>query len=69
MVKDAAEKEIMFHDELNNHMGQGNFHRQRPFHATIHVTSQEGLKKIFTDLSRCLTSIIISVHQEFRVLN
>ncbi len=45
MVKDAAEKEIMFHDELNNHMGQGNFHRQRPFHATIHVTSQEGLKK------------------------
>lgn len=47
MVKDAAEKEILFHDELNNHMGQGNFHRQRPFHATIHVTSQEGLKNLY----------------------
>ncbi|MGN7283640.1 PolC-type DNA polymerase III [Shouchella rhizosphaerae] len=47
MVKDAAEKEIVYHDELNNHMGQGNFHRQRPFHCTLLVTSQTGLKNLY----------------------
>ncbi|MBM7837683.1 DNA polymerase-3 subunit alpha (Gram-positive type) [Alkalihalobacillus xiaoxiensis] len=47
MVKDASEREIVYHDELNNHMGQGNFHRQRPFHATILVTSQVGLKNLY----------------------
>ncbi|WP_059105201.1 PolC-type DNA polymerase III [Shouchella shacheensis] len=47
MVKDVTGKEILFHDELNDHMGQGNFHRQRPSHCTILVTSQEGLKNLY----------------------
>ena len=47
MVKDAREKEILSHDGINQHMGQGNFHRQRPSHCTILVTSQEGLKNLY----------------------
>ncbi|WP_210340777.1 PolC-type DNA polymerase III [Alkalicoccobacillus gibsonii] len=51
MVKDAREKEIYSHDEINQHMGQGNFHRQRPSHCTILVTSQEGLKNLYKLIS------------------
>ncbi len=47
MVRDAVDKEVMFHDELNNNMGQGNFHRQRPSHCTILAQNQEGLKNLY----------------------
>jgi DNA polymerase-3 subunit alpha (Gram-positive type) len=47
MVKDANEREIVYHDQLNEHMGQGNFHRQRPAHCTILAQTQEGLKNLY----------------------
>ncbi|WP_227935844.1 PolC-type DNA polymerase III [Alkalihalobacillus deserti] len=47
MVKDANEREIEYHDQLNEHMGQGNFHRQRPAHCTILAQTQEGLKNLY----------------------
>ncbi|MCL7746502.1 PolC-type DNA polymerase III [Halalkalibacter alkaliphilus] len=47
MVKDANEREITYHDQLNEHMGQGNFHRQRPAHCTILAQTQEGLKNLY----------------------
>ncbi len=47
MVKNAHEREVSYHDELNLHMGQGNFHRQRPSHCTILVQTQEGLKNLY----------------------
>ncbi|MBP3952001.1 PolC-type DNA polymerase III [Bacillus suaedae] len=47
MVKDAVERDIHYHDELNNHMGQGNFTRQRPSHCTILAETQEGLKNLY----------------------
>ncbi|SDB90221.1 PolC-type DNA polymerase III [Shouchella lonarensis] len=47
MVKDAAEKDIHYHDALNDHMGKGNFYRGRPSHCTLLVTSQEGLKNLY----------------------
>lgn len=47
MVKDAHERDVAYHDELNDHMGQGNFHRQRPSHCTILAQTQEGLKNLF----------------------
>lgn len=48
LLKDAQEKELIYHDELNNYMGQGNsYQRSRPFHATLLVKTQEGLKNLF----------------------
>ncbi|GAE36067.1 DNA polymerase III alpha subunit [Halalkalibacter akibai JCM 9157] len=47
MVKDASEREISYHDQLNEHMGQGNFHRQRPAHCTILAQTQAGLKNLY----------------------
>ncbi|WP_066150137.1 PolC-type DNA polymerase III [Halalkalibacter krulwichiae] len=47
MVKDANEREIEYHDQLNEHMGQGNFHRQRPAHCTILTQTQKGLKNLY----------------------
>ncbi|WP_088105127.1 PolC-type DNA polymerase III [Halalkalibacter urbisdiaboli] len=52
MVKDANERDIEFHDELNDHMGQGNFHRQRPSHCTILAQTQEGLKNLYKLVSQ-----------------
>ncbi|WP_413381539.1 PolC-type DNA polymerase III [Alkalihalobacillus sp. 1P02AB] len=47
MVRDAVEKEIVKHNQLNEHMGQGNFHRQRPSHCIILAETQEGLKNLY----------------------
>ncbi|WP_017727349.1 PolC-type DNA polymerase III [Halalkalibacterium ligniniphilum] len=47
MVKDAVEKGITYHDDLNNNMGQGNFHRQRPSHCILLAQTQEGLKNLY----------------------
>lgn len=47
MVQDLRERGITYHDQLNQHMGEGNFHRQRPFHCTILVQTQEGLKNLY----------------------
>lgn len=46
MLKDAAEKGIQYHDELNENMGQSNaYQRSRPYHATLLVVNSTGLKK------------------------
>ncbi|MGO4887743.1 PolC-type DNA polymerase III [Anaerobacillus sp. MEB173] len=47
MVKDATEKEIEFHDQLNNNMGKGDFHRLRPSHCILLAKNQVGLKNIY----------------------
>ncbi len=47
MATDAIEREIDYHDELNNHMGQGSFKRVRPSHCTILAVNQTGLKNLY----------------------
>ncbi|MFA9456058.1 PolC-type DNA polymerase III [Halalkalibacter sp. AB-rgal2] len=47
MVKDANERQIHSHHQLNDHMGQGNVQRQRPFHCIILAQTQEGLKNLY----------------------
>ncbi|WP_158737726.1 PolC-type DNA polymerase III [Alteribacillus sp. YIM 98480] len=47
MVKDAIEKGINRHYELNKNMGQGDFHRLRPSHCTLIAENQEGLKNLY----------------------
>lgn len=48
MLKDAAEKNVLNHNELNNNMGKGKaFQRARPSHCTLIAQTQEGLKNLF----------------------
>lgn len=52
LLKDALEKDIEYHDDLNNYMGQGKaFQRARPFHAILLVKNQIGLKNLFKLIS------------------
>ncbi len=52
-VKEAMEKHDMnYHDELNRHVGSANsIKAARPFHATILVKTQAGLKNLFKLIS------------------
>ncbi|PLT34177.1 PolC-type DNA polymerase III [Bacillus sp. V5-8f] len=48
MLKDTAEKGIVFHDQLNEHMGEGNaYQRSRPYHCTLLAQNETGLKNLF----------------------
>lgn len=48
MLKDAHEKGIQFHDELNDNMGKGNaYQRARPYHCTLLAQTEAGLKNLF----------------------
>ncbi|MGG3889101.1 PolC-type DNA polymerase III [Metabacillus fastidiosus] len=48
MLKDASEKGIEFHDELNDNMGSGNaYQRSRPYHAILIAQNDVGLKNLF----------------------
>lgn len=48
MLKDALEKGLEYHDQLNDNMGQGkSYQRARPYHATLLAQNQAGLKNIF----------------------
>ncbi|MCC3357435.1 PolC-type DNA polymerase III [Bacillus sp. REN16] len=48
LLKDAAEKEIVYHDQLNDYMGQGKaYQRSRPYHATLLAQNDVGLKNLF----------------------
>jgi DNA polymerase III subunit alpha, Gram-positive type len=48
MLKDAYEKGIQYHNQLNDFMGQSNaYQRARPFHATLLVKDEVGLKNLF----------------------
>ncbi|MCM3732130.1 PolC-type DNA polymerase III [Fictibacillus nanhaiensis] len=47
LLKETFEKEIFYHDRLNDNMGQGGFQRSRPFHCTLLAATQEGLKNLY----------------------
>ena len=48
MLKDAFEKGIKNHNQLNDNMGKGKaFQRARPYHCTLLAQTQEGLKNLF----------------------
>jgi DNA polymerase-3 subunit alpha (Gram-positive type) len=48
LLKDVHEKGILYHDELNKASSeQGGFQRSRPFHATLLVQNDVGLKNLF----------------------
>lgn len=48
MLKDATEKGIIYHDQFNENMGQGNaYQRSRPYHCTLIAQTQAGLKNLF----------------------
>ncbi|OZI11529.1 PolC-type DNA polymerase III [Bacillaceae bacterium SAS-127] len=48
MLQDAAEKEITYHDQFNDHMGEGDaYKRARPYHCTILAQNEVGLKNLF----------------------
>ncbi len=48
LVKSAMEKDMINHDELNRHVGEGDaYKRSRPNHAILLAKTQEGLKNLF----------------------
>lgn len=52
MLKEAHEKGIHYHDQLNDNMGQGNaYQRARPYHCTIFAQTEVGLKNLFKLIS------------------
>lgn len=53
-LKNAKEEfNIVFHDDLNKHTGEGDaYKRARPFHATIIAQTQKGLKNLFKLISQ-----------------
>lgn len=52
MLKDANEKGIEYHDQLNDYSGKGNaYQRARPFHCTLLAQTETGLKNLFKLIS------------------
>ncbi|WEG72761.1 PolC-type DNA polymerase III [Vagococcus intermedius] len=52
LKKAQEEHGIQYHDELNEHVGEGDaYKRARPFHAIIMATTQAGLKNLFKLIS------------------
>ncbi|WP_010530660.1 PolC-type DNA polymerase III [Lentibacillus jeotgali] len=48
LVQGLLEKEISIHNQLNNHMGEGDaYKRSRPSHCTLIARTQEGLKNLY----------------------
>ncbi|WP_153462583.1 PolC-type DNA polymerase III [Sediminibacillus terrae] len=48
LIKQAFQKNIVNHNQFNQHMGEGNaYQRSRPFHATLLAMNPEGLKNIY----------------------
>ncbi|QOY34511.1 PolC-type DNA polymerase III [Anaerobacillus isosaccharinicus] len=47
LLKDCFEREIEFHDQLNDNMGKGDFHRLRPSHCILLAKTQAGLKNLY----------------------
>jgi len=48
MLKEALEKGIEYHDQLNDYMGQGGaYKRARPHHITLLAQTEIGLKNLF----------------------
>ncbi|WP_156289097.1 PolC-type DNA polymerase III [Oceanobacillus salinisoli] len=47
-VKKLLSMEIQNHNQLNNHMGEGNaYQRSRPYHCTLIAKNEEGLKNLY----------------------
>ncbi|WP_428908628.1 PolC-type DNA polymerase III [Niallia sp. Krafla_26] len=62
MLRDAAEKGIEYHDQLNDNMGQGNaYQRARPYHCTLLAQNDLGLKNLFKLIS------LSNLHYFYRV--
>ncbi|KLI03122.1 PolC-type DNA polymerase III [Sporolactobacillus inulinus] len=51
MLKDAAEKGMQYHDQLNDNLGKGNLDRIRPSHIILLVKNQIGLKNLYKLIS------------------
>lgn len=52
MLKDAFEREILNHNQLNDYMGEGNaYQRARPYHVTMLAQNETGLKNLFKLIS------------------
>lgn len=52
MLKDCEEKELRYHDELNENMGQsGAYKRSRPSHCIVLAQNDIGLKNLFKLIS------------------
>lgn len=47
MVMDSKDKGIIFHDQLNENTGKGEFKRVRPTHCTLLAKTQEGLRNLY----------------------
>ncbi|HET7629094.1 MAG TPA: PolC-type DNA polymerase III [Bacillales bacterium] len=47
MVLDAKEQGIIFHDQLNEKRGKGEFRRVRPMHCTLLAQTQQGLRNLY----------------------
>ncbi|SES76098.1 DNA polymerase III catalytic subunit, PolC type [Oceanobacillus limi] len=48
LVQKLLEKDITNHNQLNDHMGEGNaYQRSRPFHCTLIAKNEEGLKNLY----------------------
>ncbi|MFD1705912.1 PolC-type DNA polymerase III [Siminovitchia sediminis] len=48
MLADARKREILYHDQLNDNMGQGDaYKRARPSHCTLLAQNDEGLKNLY----------------------
>ncbi|MBM4763930.1 PolC-type DNA polymerase III [Bacillus sp. B15-48] len=52
MLKEAAEKGMEYHDQMNDYMGGGNaYKRARPHHCTLLAQTETGLKNLFKLIS------------------
>lgn len=47
MLRDAAAKGMLYHDQLNDNLGKGNMDRIRPSHVILLVKNQTGLKNLY----------------------
>src|SRR5699024_10461490 len=52
MLQQLLEKEITNHNQLNNHMGEGDaYKRSRPFHCTLLAQNDIGMKNLYKLIS------------------
>ncbi len=47
LLKETIEHNIEFHDQLNDNMGKGDFHRLRPSHCILLAKTQTGLRNLY----------------------
>lgn len=47
MIMDVKDRGVIFHDQLNENTGKGEFQRVRPTHCTLLAKNQEGLRNLY----------------------